>query len=67
METARAVRARQSKCQNRKSFSARLPVDVYNHVSDWAWSQRMTFAMALTQLIMDGLQANGVEVSRNKV
>lgn len=66
MATARAVRERQDDGLEVKCFSARVPVSIYNGVTDWAWENRMSLAKALTLILKDGLRVNGKEISESE-
>ncbi len=66
MATARAVRERQDAGLAVKCFSARVPVSVYNGVTDWAWENRISLAKALSLLLADGLRANGKAISESE-
>ncbi len=66
MTTARAVRERQDIGLEVKCFSARVPVAVYNGVTDWAWENRISLAKALSLLLVDGLRANGRTISESE-
>ena len=56
-----AVKERQKRGQNLKSFSTRLPADLYALVSDWGWSNRLSLAAAGTELIRKALAAEMCE------
>lgn len=65
MATVRAIRERQEAGLEVKCFSARVPVTIYNSVTDWAWEHRISLAKALTLLLADGLRTNGRIVSES--
>ncbi len=62
---ARSVRERQEPGLDVKCFSARVPVNIYNSVTDWAWEQRLSMAKALTELLAAGLEAKGKPVTES--
>ena len=66
MAEARTVRERQDAGLAVKCFSARVPVTVYNGVTDWAWENRISLAKALTLLLTDGLRTNGKDISESE-
>ncbi len=39
------------------SFSSRVPTDIYNELSEWAYKNKMTFSAAIGVLIEKSLQA----------
>ncbi len=65
MET-RAVRERQEPGLEVKCFSARVPVNIYNSVTDWAWENRVSMAKALTELLAEGLKAKGKRIPESE-
>ena len=66
MARVRKVKERQDDGLDFQCFSARVPVPIYNGVSDWAWENRISLAKAITQLLTDGLRANGREITESK-
>lgn len=65
--TTRPIRERQEPGLDVKCFSARVPVNVYNGVTDWAWEQRLSMAKALTMLLEEGLRAKGKCIPKSEV
>lgn len=61
----RPVKERQESGLEVKCFSVRVPVNIYNGVTDWAWENRMSLAKALTILLTEGLAAKGKYISKN--
>ena len=63
---ARAVRECQEPGLEVKCFSARVPVNIYNSLTDWAWENRVSMAKALTELLTEGLKAKGKRIPESE-
>lgn len=62
----RPIKERQESGLEVKCFSARVPVNIYNGVTDWAWENRVSLAKALTMLLAEGLASKGKQIPESE-